>query len=349
VVALFAAMRLGTPLYVAASVSARLLGRLPTIQDIFHCWDRGLHKIPIEVESMRALAPAAAAAHSAPIASGRSCVMSTFTGGVDSFYTVLKRRPHLDALLYVHGFDVRLDDAPLRARVSAALRSAAARLERPLIEVETNLRQLTEPYLDWSLAFGAALAAVGMVLADRLSLLYVPAGTHYGHLLPDGAHPVLNSLYGTERIDFQTDGCEATRFEKVAALAASDIVLDTLRVCWENRNGAYNCGECEKCLRTMAALEIVGAIARCRTFDRPLDYARLAAAEPAHDTMDFFMRENLEAGERLGASPALLAALRQNLRRGPRVWLDRVAPRGAVSALHRWRRRLARAGSRPPW
>jgi hypothetical protein len=64
----------------------------------------------------------------------------------------------------------------------------------------------------------------------------------------------------------------------------------------------------------MATLEIVGALPRCRTFDHPLDYGRLARARPAHDALDFFMQENLDAAERLGAPAELQRALRRNLR-----------------------------------
>lgn len=325
VIALFAAMRLGTELRVAGPVSARLLRNLPKVQDIFHCWDRGLRKVPVH-------ATAEEGGERGRSDSPRGGAASTFTGGVDSFYTVLEHHRQLDSLVYVRGFDVALESATLRERVATALRSAAARLDRPLIEVETNLRGFTDHYLEWNLAFGAGLAAVGMLLADRLSLLYVPAGVSYRHLLPDGAHPVLNPLYGTERIDFETDGCEVNRFEKVAAIATSDIAMDTLRVCWANPDGAYNCGRCEKCLRTMAALEIVGALRRCRTFDRPLDYGRLARARPAHDEIDFFMRENLDAAERLGAPAELQRALRRNLR----YQRARVVLKHLRSRVRRW-------------
>jgi len=306
VIALFAAMRLGTELRVAGPVSARLLRNLPKVQGILHCWDRGLRKVSVDAaaeeggQGGRSDAPRGGAA-------------STFSGGVDSFYTVLEHHRQLDALVYVRGFDVPLESTPLSERVATALRSAAARLDRPLIEVQTNLRQFTDRYLKWQLAYGAGLAAVGMVLDDLVSLLYVPAGVSYGDLSPDGGHPLLNPLYGTERIDFETDGCAVNRFEKVAAIATSDIAMDTLRVCWENRDGAYNCGRCEKCLRTMAALEIVGALPRCRTFDTSLDYGRLVRAHSPYDDLNFFMRENLDAAERLGAPAALQRALRRNL------------------------------------
>ena len=64
--------------------------------------------------------------------------VSLFSGGVDSFYTVLENRDRLTHLLFVHGFDVPLSDHALRARVGAALRLGAAELERPLIEAETQ-------------------------------------------------------------------------------------------------------------------------------------------------------------------------------------------------------------------
>ena len=54
-------------------------------------------------------------------------------------------------------------------------------------------------------------------------------------------------------------------------------MLDTLHVCWQERS-ADNCGTCEKCLRTLIALEVLGARERAATFPRePLGLSRLAA------------------------------------------------------------------------
>lgn len=43
-----------------------------------------------------------------------------------------------------------------------------------------------------------------------------------------------------------------------------------LRVCWQNPDNAYNCCRCEKCIRTMLALEALGGLDQCPTFPLPL-------------------------------------------------------------------------------
>lgn len=53
----------------------------------------------------------------------------------------------------------------------------------------------------------------------------------------------------------------------------------TLRVCWENRDGAYNCCRCRKCLIMMIALEALGVRGSFPTFPGELDLDLLAEAE----------------------------------------------------------------------
>ena len=74
------------------------------------------------------------------------------------------------------------------------------------------------------------------------------------------SHPALDPLWSTEAVEVVHDGAETRRVDKVAALAASPLALRYLRVCWENRGGAYNCGRCGKCMRTMVDLDLAGAL-----------------------------------------------------------------------------------------
>jgi hypothetical protein len=53
-------------------------------------------------------------------------------------------------------------------------------------------------------------------------------------------------------------------------LAGSPLALENLTVCWRSKL-AHNCGVCEKCLRTMIALALAGALGQCTTLPGSLD------------------------------------------------------------------------------
>src|SRR5215470_1071435 len=62
-------------------------------------------------------------------------------------------------------------------------------------------------------------------------------------------------------------GAEARRVDKIAMLARDHrSTFRHLRVCLKNQAGPGNCGRCQKCARTMMALEVVGALADALTF-----------------------------------------------------------------------------------
>jgi hypothetical protein len=183
-------------------------------------------------------------------------------------------------------------------------------LGKPLIEVETNLKQFGEPYVRWNMYVGSALASVGLLLSPRLRRVYIPSTGSYADLSPDGSHPLLDPLWSTESVTFVHDGGEATRVEKVMALARNEVALQYLRVCWENRDGKYNCGRCEKCLRTMVSLTIADALEECATFDGPIDVDAVAALRLPNQHTRAFFAENLAALAASGKHARLARALR---------------------------------------
>lgn len=257
---LIPAMALGKPLEIEGPVSANLLCAADTVQNIFHNWFPELAKIPVSADPT---------SRSRERQGGVGCF---FSGGVDSLYTFFKHQHEITTLVYVHGFDVSLNDDPLRKKVSDALHEFSAQTGKAIVEVETNLRDFTNQHGAWGEKIhGPALASVGLLLDSLLERIYIPSTNAYADLFPWASHPLVDPLWSTEAIQIIHDGCEASRFEKVAAIAGDDRALSTLRVCWENRNGAYNCGKCEKCLRTMTALEILGTMNRCPTFSVPFN------------------------------------------------------------------------------
>jgi hypothetical protein len=195
-----------------------------------------------------------------------------FTGGVDSFYTALTHQREVDGLVFIHGADIALDRRDLRRRTAERLHEAARALGLELIEVWTDAKPFTRSFGPWSQHSGAAFASVGLVLADHIRRLYIPASLSRGDAYPLGSHPELDPLFSTEAVDIVHDGFYQSRHAKVAALMQSDVAMNWLRVCNNRADDGENCGRCEKCLRTMTSLAILGALGRCATLPSHLDF-----------------------------------------------------------------------------
>lgn len=275
---LLLAMRLGEELTIEAPVSPRLKRAVKTIQALYRSWDPSLGEVAVRAPVVRA-----DVGRGSP--SGRMGVF--FSLGVDSFYSVLKRTSSLrepqqkpPGLILVHGFDIFVGRAnsELFPEVLANARMVARSLDTEVLPVSTNLRDLSDYFVDWgSLYHGAALASVGLALGGFFRVVLVAAGMvePYAHEDPWGSSPALDPLWSTEYLTFVHDGCEASRLDKIRLITRVPVVLKTLRVCWENPNDEYNCCRCAKCLRTMICLYVSGTLSRSSTFALPLDPAPL--------------------------------------------------------------------------
>lgn len=194
-------------------------------------------------------------------------VAAFFSGGVDSYYTTLKNLDEITHLIFIHGFDIDLFNEDLAERTLVAMRKSAAELGKQLIEVRTDVRSwLDRNDVDWGPeGFGPLLAHVGLALANVVSKIYIPASHTFDDMKPNGSHPDLDPLWSSDAVSFVHDGVEATRAAKIKLFVDSDAAMRHLRVCWWNGNNDYNCGECEKCVRTMLNLYIAGGLERCAT------------------------------------------------------------------------------------
>lgn len=302
--ALLPSMKSESDLVVEKPTSPKLLKGIKRTQDILCCWHDQFSSI--DVRAMSAEQPCTPA-------TGR--VGCFFTGGVDSFYTLLKHKDEIDDLIFVHGFDISLEETTLREQTSRMIQKVASDLGKRAIEIETNLRTLLDSYLGWHWSHGSALATVAHVLAGELDRIYLPSTHTYSDLFPWGSHPLLDPLWSSEALQFVHDGCEANRVEKVELISEHEVALDALRVCHENPDGVYNCGTCEKCLRTMINLRCVGALERCSTFAHSLDLKRVARMRASDLNTIAFIQENLEMLEEREKNPQLQKALKVALTR----------------------------------
>jgi hypothetical protein len=203
-----------------------------------------------------------------PRRSGRGAF---FSGGVDSFFTLLRNETPevgsfaVDDLIAIHGFDILLESEDAFETHRRRLERVAAETGKSLIPVSMNLRRTRLSELPMGgLWHGSALAAVGLLLENRFERLLVAASLEYIKLEAWGSHPLTDPLLSTSRTSVLHDGAGFERWEKLEFLAEFDLALRSLRVC--SRNTSDNCGACEKCYRNMIILEVLGALRRSPTF-----------------------------------------------------------------------------------
>ena len=265
--ALLPAMAFGDgELEVDRPVDAQLLGNAETIQDVMLSWDLSLRPEHARYRRVAIRSGQPQSARPEPDR-GTACF---FTGGVDSFYSVVKNRAEIDALVYVHGFDIPLDNTVLYDDVVGRLREAAEMLDLPLIELRTNLRVLEETSgAGWTDYHGAALSTIAHLLGPRFSRVIIPSSWGYAHMKPWGSHPLLDPLWSSNEVQIVHDGAETNRLGKVRALADSKAAHQHLRVCYKNPGNSYNCGVCDKCTRTGLAAVIAGVGDRFTTLPSP--------------------------------------------------------------------------------
>ncbi len=304
--ALYPAMRLGAPIHLDAPLSPFVMARIDRLQELLTTWFSDFKRTTIE--------PVNAAPPTETLWPGGRGVACFFSGGVDSFHAVLTHQAELTHLIFAHGFDIALDKQAFRQTVSSAIEAAAAELGKPLVAIETNVRTLLDRYVDWT-AFGftAALSSMALALSPQFHTVYMAGGASYTQIVPSGGHPLVTDLLSTREVEIVQTGRSVNRYQKVAHLARSEIAMRYLRVCWENRSGAYNCGQCSKCLHTMIDLRLEGALERCRTFDRPLDLAAVRQVTFHSGSERRYFAEALAQAEKRGDDPELLQALRDSV------------------------------------
>ncbi len=164
------------------------------------------------------------------------------------------------------------------------------------IEIETDCRRVVRDYGRWGLhGHGFGLGGIVRLLSDYLDRVYIPSSFDSAHLIPWSSHPDTDPLYSDEKVEVIHDGCEATRAQKIRSISDSALALEHLRVCWERVEGAYNCGVCEKCLRTMTSLYALGKLEGARTFPSRLDHFAIRQLIIYDDSLAAFALDNLDA------------------------------------------------------
>ena len=187
-------------------------------------------------------------------------------------------------------------------------------------------------------------AAILVSTASLLGLdtIIVPSSLEESELgMAWGSHPLTDPLLSSDWTAVFYDET-AARTRKLAFIAESRIGLDQLRVC--NRHSDYNCGSCEKCLRTMVTMDVLGAVSAAL----PRFYPRMLRAiklwnQPQHGFWQSILELARQRGRKdiAGEVQRLLGDYRR------REWLRNLDARYLGGSLLRLKRRLWPLAQRP--
>ena len=261
-------MQLGLPVTIEAGVSPRLLRNLRLWQQAFAAWFPAMKPVEIECERCGGIEPPESGG-----ARGQAALMSL---GVDSWFTLQRHLPELTHLVFLDGFDITGEQVEARRQMRGQLRAVAGELRLPLVILESNLREFLDRWCDWLVPGGAYLGAATMLLEGLVDRVWEGSSARLHTPGAIGSNGLTDPLFATERLQMRYDGGEFQRIDKLVRLLDWPTAMRNLRVCWSGTDGLRNCGRCPKCLRTMAAIQLLGDPAQAPLFPPETDLSLLA-------------------------------------------------------------------------
>jgi len=341
---LLPSMAAGELLEIDFPVSEILLFNLKSIQEIFGCWypDKFQHILISANSSIDAIRPR------------KQRAAAFFSGGVDSFYTLLKRcgpdplPAPLTHMIFMHGIEQRLADSDGVDRSQLRAEQIAKAVGIECITGKTNLRTVFP--LHWQRFYvGSALAATGVALSKGMDFVCIPSSDSYHFGWPGGTTPLVDERFSTEHIRIVHDGSEVRRAEKIARMTSwnQQLVLDNLRVCIENAGGDFNCGKCYKCVRTAVTLKALGLWEKASTFpDKSMSHWENVML----DDYTTYTVENLDLARSTGVDQNLISILKRLVHKRYRYdalsTYIKNSPLEHLLPIYEWFRKLAGSKAR---
>jgi hypothetical protein len=233
--------------------------------ELYHGWSKRYRVIDVEVTGTHTFDQK----HTSD-----SNVALFFSLGMDSFYSLLaldQKSPGLVShLIFVRGFDIKLHARDLFEQAYAAVKDVSQETGKELILATTNLAEFTNPLVEWHMSNSGALASIVHTLRGMFRTVYISSDLEPDVARPLGVHPDLDPLWSNEATTFIHYG-RVTRIEKARAIADYGPARNHLRVCFENRGGAYNCCTCARCITgAMLPLHLTGSLGHFKTFPLPV-------------------------------------------------------------------------------
>lgn len=199
-----------------------------------------------------------------------------FSGGVDS-YSILnehyfKRDQSQSSINYLVFNNIGANGATSeRALFEKRLKDAkkgASAVGLPLIVVDSNMDDYYRifPDLHFFKTHSFRNASVAHLLSNTISNYFYAAARTYSEVRVEPSEtignvdPITLPLLSSESLDIQSEGASYSRSQKIVDIVDLKIVQKNLHVCVDHNHENGNCSICQKCVRTLMVIELLGRL-----------------------------------------------------------------------------------------
>jgi hypothetical protein len=209
-------------------------------------------------------------------------VGTTFSGGVDSLFTVWKHLPQNQDILefqithglIIKGFSLVNRDMKLFKQQTERLNNALMEHNIKLVTLETNMVSIILPRMNIRKYYGPVLIGSALSLGKLFCRFYIPSSNDYWQLKnrTSSTSPLSDKFLSSDTLDISHHGATYRRVDKIKAFSGWKVAQQNLTICSYAIMDGYlhNCSRCEKCIRTMLPIFALGNMVDFVTFSKPL-------------------------------------------------------------------------------
>ena len=198
-----------------------------------------------------------------------------FSGGVDSLTSFIRHKDKHPDLFTVWGADIPVYENDFWRKVRNRISFFASQEGLNVHFIKTNMKQLLNQRLlarDYKLEGWWGPVSHGLMLLGLVAPLTtkgigtVLIASPGRGIKDDAVNLLIDSNVSWADVRVIVDGYDLSRHEKIKYIIKHPEYLSSLRVCYSQHSN-YNCGRCEKCLRTITALVLEGIDPKNCNFD----------------------------------------------------------------------------------
>lgn len=240
------AMKEERQIIVQGSVSKQLLSNLVEYQAVWNSWYPNLFKlVDIKVNKVR---------DSKVPVDGTIC---PFSGGVDGAFSVWRhvkgkvsyRTQKIDYCSFIHGFDIDPSDIEIYNKTKNSVIETLNDVNIKFLPLKTNFRLISS--VPWVHAYACCLIASLSNFKNIAGTCIIPSSVSYNNPMKYSAsNAITDPLLNSDEFNIIHDGASIIRVNKINQICQWKKGIENLRVCWSSNVTNFNCGKCEKCVRT---------------------------------------------------------------------------------------------------